>query len=168
MADLRPPRSKADLCVKRSERLLGAHPGPVDFVLRALAARKLLRQSKFLHRCAARKQVIHTHHSKVEIIKGLQGKPITKSSGDLSNRVSFRFIAAKFAIPVHSSGAAHNDQRANGRKSPRITQLCRMPRIAGLASQPFMRAAAIGSKWLCPPDSVLRRMSAIGVISLVI
>jgi len=40
-----------------------AHTGPVDFVLRALAARKLLQQREFLRRCAAEKPVIHANCS---------------------------------------------------------------------------------------------------------
>jgi hypothetical protein len=45
------------------EWLERAHTGPVDFVLRALAARKLLQQRKFLSRCAAGKPVIHANCS---------------------------------------------------------------------------------------------------------
>jgi hypothetical protein len=39
------------------------------FVLRALAAPKLLHQSEFLRRCAAAKPVIHTHCSGCEAEK---------------------------------------------------------------------------------------------------
>lgn len=39
------------------------------FVLRALAARKLLRQRKFLRRCALGKPVIHAKHSGSETLK---------------------------------------------------------------------------------------------------
>jgi hypothetical protein len=46
-----------------SGKLGAVHTGPVDFVLRSLAARKLLQQREFLRRCAVEKPVIHANCS---------------------------------------------------------------------------------------------------------
>lgn len=55
--------------VKCGEGLKGAHTGPVDFVLRALAARKLLQQRISLRCYAAEKPVIHASRSGNDILK---------------------------------------------------------------------------------------------------
>lgn len=57
----REPRGtqKADLRASCSERQLGAQGGRRDFLLRALAASKLLQQSNILHCRAAGKPAIH-------------------------------------------------------------------------------------------------------------
>ena len=55
--------------LRGGEWQLRAQSGPVDFVLRALAARKLLQQRKFLSRCAVGKLVVHTSLSENETLK---------------------------------------------------------------------------------------------------
>ena len=63
------PISIADLHAARGECLERAQSGPVGFVLRALAARKLLQQRKFLRRCAEGNAVIHASRSENETLK---------------------------------------------------------------------------------------------------
>jgi len=59
----------ADLCAERSQGLKRAHTGPIDFVLRALAALTMLQLLKFCCRNAAWKPVIRTICSEGMIAK---------------------------------------------------------------------------------------------------
>ena len=94
-------------CGESRER---AHIGPFDFVLRALAARKLLQQSEFLRRCAAEKPVIHTHCSGCKAEEGGQkwrfyGSVKRPPDGPVSFRIACsRRRAAGLSEPPARSG----------------------------------------------------------------
>jgi|GEM_PF-6280269 len=61
--------ARADVNADCREGLKRAQSGPLDFVLRALAARKLLQKRKSVRRCAAGKAVIHASRSENETLK---------------------------------------------------------------------------------------------------
>ena len=88
----------ADLRPKRSERQERAHTGPIDFVLRALAARKLLQQRKSLRRCAAEQPVIHVSRSENDMFKDQVADKATSY-----DRSVFRLNPATYLLPDNTS-----------------------------------------------------------------